>query len=70
MTTTAPRPRPIKFCCPTCGHLLRAAEAMVGRQSACPLCNRPLTVPYPHALPDPHGDAPTLPELPALCRGE
>lgn len=35
----------IYFACPICDHVHRAAVSMAGRRTACPLCDRPLTVP-------------------------
>ena len=38
---------PISFQCPNCGMKLKAPDSAVGKSSACPRCETPVTCPEP-----------------------
>lgn len=54
----------LTFLCPNCSYPIRAAASMAGRQSACPVCDKLVSV--PDIPPIAQADAHTWPELPAL----
>jgi hypothetical protein len=66
MTELLTAHRTVRFLCPHCMLVLRAAPALVGRSAPCPYCDETLVVPSPPPIRDDLAD--TKPDgYPALA---